>query len=88
MYIHLGRSTIVDSDYVIGIFDLDNTSKSSVTRNFLSVAEKKGTVVNVSDEIPKSFVVSEEDGVRKVYISQISPSTLKKRLEKKQFDLN
>ena len=81
MYIHLGQNTVVRSDSVIGIFDLDKTTISKTTRDYLSSATADGDVVNVTYELPKSFVVTKEKGERKVYISQISPKTLQKRAE-------
>ena len=57
MYLHLGQSVVVPEANVIGVFDLDKTSSSRITRWFLSGAEKSGRVVNVSDELPNSFVV-------------------------------
>lgn len=81
MYIHLGQETVVSSRDVIGIFDLESTTISKHTRKFLEKAEKSGQVVNVSYELPKSFTVCCKSGGRekKVYISQISSSTLRKR---------
>lgn len=81
MYIHLGQETVVSSRDVIGIFDLESTTISKHTRKFLEKAEKSGQVVNVSYELPKSFTVCCKPGGRgkKVYISQISSSTLRKR---------
>ena len=67
-----------DTD-IIGIFDLDNTTVSKVSRNFLECMEKKGKVINVSEKLPKSFLVSEYGGEDKVYISKMSPLTLNKR---------
>ncbi len=82
MYIHLGQETVVKKKDIIGIFDLDNTTISLKTRQFLKIAEKKGQVVNVSTELPKSFVICKEKGKeQKVYITQISSSTLLKRSE-------
>jgi len=81
MYLHLGGDVTVSFDSVVGIFDLDNTTSSKITRRFLQQAEKKGRVINVNDDLPKSFIVAKEyDGV-KIYISQISPKTLLKRAE-------
>jgi hypothetical protein len=57
MYLHLGLDVIVSEASVIGIFDLDNTTGSHITRRFLSEAEKAGIVTAVSNELPKSFVV-------------------------------
>ncbi|MCI5802023.1 MAG: DUF370 domain-containing protein [Oscillospiraceae bacterium] len=79
MYLHLGQNTVVRTSDVIGIFDIENASLGKSTRRYLSEAEKKGRVVNVSMELPKSFVVCEEQGRTRVYISQISSATLKKR---------
>lgn len=80
MYIHLGQGTVVRSRDVLGIFDLDSTTVSKHTRKFLEKAEKKGEVITVSYELPKSFaVVSDDKEKTKVYISQLSTSTLLKR---------
>ena len=65
---------------VVGIFDLENTSVSRHTRKYLAKVQKEGKVVNVSLELPKSFVVCVEEGKERVYISQIASSTLLKRL--------
>jgi len=81
MYLHLGQSVVVPEADVIGIFDLDNTTGSHITRKFLGDAEKAGCVVNVSDELPRSFIVSGKDKEIKVYLSQLSPQTLLKRTQ-------
>ena len=81
MYLHLGEETVVKEKDIIGIFDIENTSVSKHTKDFLASSEKKGRIINVSYEMPKSFIVCNENkNIReKVYISQISASTLKKR---------
>ncbi|MDR2570066.1 MAG: DUF370 domain-containing protein [Oscillospiraceae bacterium] len=78
-YLHLGQSVVVPETEIIGIFDLDNTTGSHSTRKFLSSAEKKGHVINVSDELPKSFIVSGVGRDIIVHLSQLSPQTLLKR---------
>jgi len=79
LYLHLGQDVVVGLKNVVGIFDLDRTTVSKYTRDFLYRAQKEGRVVNVSDELPKSYAVCEEKGRATVYISQISAATLKKR---------
>jgi len=79
MYLHLGQSVVVSEADVIGIFDLDNTTGSNITRKFLRDAEKAGFVVNVSEELPRSFIVSGNKNEITVYLSQLSPQTLYKR---------
>ena len=80
MYLHLGMDKVITFDEIIGIFDLDTTTVSKRTRDYLSKAEKAGIVENVCYDIPKSFIVcKDKKGNEKVYISQISSSTLLKR---------
>lgn len=67
------------TDDIVGIFDIENTSVSRLTRLFLKNAEDEMRVTNVSNDLPKSFVVCDDGAGRRVYISQISPATLKKR---------
>ena len=81
MYLHLGQDVVVMQKNIVGIFDLDNTTGSYITRDYLNRAEKNKTVVNVSDDLPKSFVVCCENGKTTVYLSQLAPSTLLKRSE-------
>lgn len=80
MYLHLGQETVVRMRDVIGIFDIENASLSKYTKAFLSDATKKGKIFNVSYEMPKSFVVCQENEKTIVYISQISSRTLLKRV--------
>lgn len=79
MYLHLGQTTVVATASIVGVFDLDNSTVSKHTRAFLTKAQKEGRVVNVSMELPKSFVVCRERGGLTVYLSQIAPSTLLRR---------
>ncbi len=79
MYLHLGNETVIKEREVIGIFDMDSTTVSKHTRKFLKVSEKNKKVFTVSYELPKSFVISGKGKKTKVYISQLSSSTLLKR---------
>jgi len=82
LYIHLGSNTVVKSGDIIGIFDIDYCSINKRTREFLSAAQKLGAVVNITDDLPKTFIVCREgDEDNKVYISGISTATLRKRAE-------
>ncbi len=77
---HLGQDVVVLIKNIIGIFDIENTSINKNTRDFLSRAQRDNKVVNVSAELPKSFVLCAEDGESLVYISPISTATLKRRM--------
>ena len=78
-YLHLGKGRVVRDDEIVGIFDLDITSQSHLTRKFLSACEKAGEVENAAEDIPKSFVVTEGGGKRRLILSQMNTATLLKR---------
>lgn len=80
MYLHLGNNTIVKTNSIIGIFDLDNTTVSKKTRDFLSNSQKNNQVISVSSDLPKSFVLC-SDPENKVYINQFSSQTIFRRLK-------
>ncbi len=82
MYLHLGENTVVLIKDIVGVFDLDNSSKSKITRDYLKRATKENKVVNVSYELPKAFVVCKEFDKEIIYISQISSATILKRIHK------
>lgn len=80
MYLHLGQDTVIKIQNIIGIFDIETSTIAKSTRNYLADAQKAGRVVNVSMEMPKSFVLCREtNGAVTVYITQISSATLLKR---------
>ena len=85
MYLHLGKGTVVNEKAIVGIFDLDITSQSHLTRAFLAAAEQAGEVENAADDIPKSFLGCCEGEQRTVYLSQMSCQTLLKRSEERGF---
>ena len=78
MYLSIGNDMSVRSGSVVGIFDLDNTTTSKRTRLFLEKAEQEGRVVPC-DDLPKSYVVTVEYGLERVYLTALSAKTLEKR---------
>ena len=84
-FLHVGHNKSLRSRDIVGIFDMDTSTVSRVTRDFLTKAQKSGTVINVTDEIPKSFILTDKNKERKpsVIISQLSAQTLHERLKRK-----
>lgn len=80
MYLSIGNDMAVRDTAIIGIFDLDNTSTSKRTRDFLTKSEKNGEVVPC-DELPKSFILTSEYGFHRVHLTALSAATLEKRLK-------
>lgn len=80
MYLHLGNDVIVKISDIVGIFDIENTTTGKNTGHLLDRAQKEGRVVNVTYEMPKSFVICMQDGEEKVYVCHMSAATLRKRI--------
>ena len=80
MYLNIGSDMAVRDKSIIGIFDMDNTSTSKRTREFLANGEKEGQVVPC-DDLPKSFVLTAEYGMNRIYLTSLGSATLEKRLK-------
>ena len=80
MYLNIGNDMSVRDKHIIGIFDMDNTSTSRRTREFLDKAEAEGEVVPC-DDLPKSYILTAEYGLTRVYLTSLSIQTLEKRLK-------
>ena len=79
MYLHLGNDVVKKKKKIVAMFDIDACTVSKKTRDFLAAAQKNGEVINVSYELPRSFVVCNDKGKTSVYISQLSTKTLSRR---------
>ena len=86
MYIPIGGDMAVREDTILGIFDLDTTSWAFKTREFLKRAEDEGAVIPVGDELPKSYLLTREMGMDRVYLTQFTSATMEKRLKKRRPD--
>ena len=78
MYLHVGNKKNIRQRDIIGIFDMDRTTISRITRKYLSDAQKKDLVIAAKDEIPKSFILYRDrtDSRIKVCFSQLSTAAL------------
>lgn len=78
MYVKLENQIILKTETIIGIFDLDNTTLSKKTRDFLNRKEKEGKVITLGYDLPKSFILLSSG---EIYITQLSTATIKKRIK-------
>ncbi|MGE4283115.1 MAG: extracellular matrix regulator RemB [Clostridia bacterium] len=79
MFLHLGGDVVVRLKNVIAIMDLETTTISKISKEFLTIAEEEGFIENISEDLPKSFIITEVDKKSKIYLSPISSVTLYKR---------
>ncbi len=76
MYIPIEQELTKRARDIVGYFDLDTTTASKRTRQFLEATEKRGQITLLGTDIPSSFVLT-RDGT--VYFTKISTKTLKNR---------
>ena len=81
MYLHIGNGKSVKQKDIIGIFDLDTATVSKITKDFINKCQKKGAVTYLDSDLPRAFILLDENKEIKVRLSRISTSGLKIRLE-------
>ena len=86
-YINVGGSTVLDKSQVLGIFDLDTSTVSQVTKNYINKMQKEGKLNYGDSDLPRSFVVYENKEGQAVELSRISTSGLKLRTESSAIEL-
>ena len=80
MYLSIGSDLAVRESSIIGIFDMDNTTVTARGREFLERAEKEGQIVPW-DDLPKSYILTMEYGMTRIYQTSWTTQTLEKRLK-------
>lgn len=81
MYLHIGNRKSLKKKKIIGIFDLDTATVSRSGKDFINRMEKEGRLVYDDFDLPRSFVLTDEDGRAAVHLSRISSQGLKLRAE-------
>ncbi len=79
MYLHIGNDVVVNTRDVVGIFDVDNTTVSRQGKGFLPNAQKEGKIIYATEELPQSFIITENKGNTLIYISSMSTQVLMRR---------
>ena len=88
MYPHIGNKKSVKKKDIIGIFDLDTATESKMGKEFINRCEKNGMVEYDDEDLPRSFVVTDNGSENwQVYVSQLSSATLMGRVERNTFEL-
>ena len=81
MYLHIGNGVSVNEKDIIGIFDLDTSTISGVTKKFVNKMSREGNLEYTDSDLPRSFVVCSENKKYKIKLSRISSIGLKQRID-------
>jgi len=79
MFLHIGEGKLLRKKDIVAVLDLETTSIGKKTKEFLRKSEKEGETEYLSYEIPRTYVICERKGKKKVYMTQLSSHTLYKR---------
>ena len=92
MYLHIGNGITVRKKSIIGIFDLDSSTVSAVTKRYINKNEKEGNIIYGDSDLPRTFVLHEEgsgeEKKHKIKLSRISSQGLKIRAEGDDYNEN
>ena len=80
MYLHIGKDYIVKSKEIIAIFNIDYVKNTKEYKAMYKSLEEAGNIVFVSDKKGMSFILTEENNIKKAYITNIGVNTIAKRM--------
>ena len=83
MYLHVGNNQNIRIREIIGIFDADTATVSTVTKKYISAANAQKAIQFASEELPKSFVLYRDAKTKqfRICFSQLSTASLCGRVE-------
>ena len=81
MYLHIGNSESIKKSEIIGIFDLDTSTVSSVTKKYIEKMQKNGRVEYNDTDLPRTFIIIKDKKSEKIKLSRISATSLIQRTE-------
>ncbi len=80
VFLHIGSDQEIVARNVIGILNLDTLEKSKISQEFIKKAKDNHWIQNLSQDSPKSIVITEENQKIILYLSPISSKTLQRRI--------
>lgn len=80
MYVNVGQDTVIRSRDIVTVCDIDKTSVSGITRDFLRKAQEENRVIVASGDIPVSFILLCDGSV---ILSPLNTLTVKRRMTEK-----
>ena len=85
MYLHIGNGESIKTESIIGIFDLDTSTVSKITKKYISKKEKQKKVEYTDSDLPRAFIVCADKNGEKIKLSRISTVGLKQRIEAEKY---
>lgn len=81
VYVNIGNNRNIPTSGIVGIYDMDSSTRSNLMRKWLRDAQKNGQVVSVATSLPKSIIYYDDGIQENVYFSPFSPAVIQGRIE-------
>ncbi len=78
MYLHIGKEKMINRKDIIFILDYKGLKENKIFNEFFENI-KKENIKDISENNPKTIVITKEENAIKAYISNISSNTLANR---------
>lgn len=78
MYLHIGKEKMINRKDIIFILDYKGLKENKIFNDFFENI-KKENIKDISENNPKTIVITKEENNIKAYISNISSNTLANR---------
>ena len=78
MYLHIGKEKMINRKDIIFILDYKGLKENKIFNEFFENI-KKENIKDISENNPKTIVITKEENAIKAYISNISSDTLANR---------
>ena len=82
MYLHIGKDTLIDTNGIIAILNIETLEKKENLENVCKNLKISDNIIDVSEGNKKTLIVMQGKNKNRGYISNISSITLGKRTSK------
>ena len=80
IYLNVGSGKSIPERDIVGIFDMDTASVGKETKQFLSMMQKRGSVISDLGDIPKSFVMYSTEKGTEIALLKFSSSSVENKV--------
>ena len=82
MYVHIGKDMVINPNNIIAILDIESLEKKKKLEEVLQNLKISDNIIDVSDNNRKSLIILEKNNEILGYITNISSTTIAKRVDK------
>lgn len=82
MYVHLGKEFIIPTKEIITILNLEKMLKNKTLEEIIKELKIEKNIINIAEGNHKSLILLKNEKKLEAYISNISSTTIERRMQK------